>query len=196
MIILASASSTRRRLLKAAYIEFQAEPAFIDEDEIKRSLEAEQLSCRDIADCLAESKSTAVSRQYPGFLVLGADQILENDKMIVTKCSTEEMAFEQLKTLSGKSHKLHTAMVICKDGSPIWRHVTTSTLWMRELSDQFLSWYCSKAGETLTNSVGCYAIEGLGRHLFWKIDGDETAIQGLHMFPLMDFLRRHQEIPV
>ncbi len=194
-MILASSSPTRSRLLSSVHVAHDILPARVDEDEIKASLIAEGLSARDMADHLAEAKSMQVSRQIPSQLVLGADQILAVGDQIISKAEDKDEALQQLKLLSGQQHQLITAMVISENGSPIWRHVSVNKLWVRPLSDEFLAFYMQHAGDELTQSVGCYAYEGLGRTLFWKVDGEQSSIQGLSLLPLLDFLRIRGKIP-
>ena len=195
IMILASSSKIRSLLLNSVHVGHEVIPPRIDEDEIKASLLAEGMSVRDMADHLAEAKSMQVSRQYPAQLVLGADQILDVDGQILSKASSLEEARDHLRLISGKQHQLITAMVVSDNGSPIWRHVAVNKLWVRPLSEEFLDFYMDHAGDELTASVGCYAYEGLGRCLFWKVEGEQSSIQGLSLLPLLDFLRIRGKIP-
>ena len=195
IMILASSSKIRSLLLNSVHVGHEVIPPRIDEDEIKASLLAEGMSVRDMADHLAEAKSMQVSRQYPAQLVLGADQILDVDGQILSKASSLEEARDHLRRISGKQHQLITAMVVSDNGSPIWRHVAVNKLWVRPLSEEFLDFYMDHAGDELTASVGCYAYEGLGRCLFWRVEGEQSSIQGLSLLPLLDFLRIRGKIP-
>ena len=188
-LILASGSSTRAGLLRAAGIEFETLPARVDEEAMKTSLLAEGAKPRAIADALAELKALRVSGKRPDALVLGADQILEIDGELVSKSEDLEAAAALLKRLRGKTHALITAAVLARGGVPIWRHVVRINLTMRDFSDAFVTDYLAREGEAILGSVGCYHLEGLGLQLFAAIDGDYFAILGLPMLPLLTALR-------
>ncbi|MGA0605930.1 Maf family protein [Phenylobacterium sp. VNQ135] len=189
-IILASKSAARRAVLEGAGVPFESVVAGVDEDAVKGSLLAEGATPRDIADTLAELKAIRVSRRRQGF-VIGSDQTLELDGRLYDKADSVEAARERLKLLRGKPHKLHSAVVVAKDGTPIWREVVTCTLTMREFSDDFLEAYLASEGEQALGSVGCYRLEGPGAQLFVRIEGDYFAILGLPLMGLLDLLRRH-----
>lgn len=189
-IILASKSSARRAVLDGAGVAYEAAVAGVDEDAAKASLLAEGHKARDIADALAELKALKVSRSRPG-LVIGADQTLEFDGRLYDKADTLEEARARLVELRGGTHKLHSAVVVAKDGAVIWRDLATATLTMRAFSDAFLDDYLAREGEEMLGSVGCYRLEGLGAQLFSKIEGDYFAILGLPLLGLLDLLRRH-----
>lgn len=189
-IILASKSAARRAVLEGAGVPFECATAGVDEDAVKASLLAEGARPREVADALAELKAVRVSRRTPGF-VIGADQTLELGGRLYDKVDTIDAARERLKELRGQVHKLHSAVVVAKDGAPIWREVATCTLAMRPFSDAFLEAYLAEEGEAALGSVGCYRLEGPGAQLFEKIDGDYFAILGLPLLGLLDLLRRH-----
>jgi septum formation protein len=194
-VTLASASATRIQLLRAAGIVFEIRPAGVDEEAIKASLLAEGLNPRDIADALAEAKAVKVSLRRPG-LVIGADQTLDLDGMLYDKVPTLAAARARLLALCGRTHRLHCAMVVARDGEPLWREVVTTTLRMRAFSDAYLDDYLARNGETLLSSVGCYQLEGEGVQLFEAIHGDYFAILGLSLIPLLDLLRRYGAAPL
>jgi septum formation protein len=189
-VVLASTSASRIALLKAAGVTFEARPAGVDEDLAKQSLLAEGAKPRDIADALAELKAIRISGRTSA-LVIGADQTLDLDGALMDKAATLEEARERLKALRGKAHKLHSGVVLAKDGEPIWREVKTASLRMREFSDGFLEAYLQGESERILSSVGCYQLEGPGVQLFDRIDGDYFTILGLPMMGLLDILRRH-----
>jgi len=184
-MILASSSRSRADILRRAGVEFEIVPAHVDEDAVKNSMAGS--SAHVIADALAELK--ALSTNHPNALVLGADQILEFEGEIVSKSESMDEAADLLCRLRGKSHRLVTAAVLAKGGKPVWRHVETSTLHMREFSDEFLKTYLAEEGQGLLAGVGCYRLEGRGAQLFEQIDGDYFAILGLPLLPLMAGLR-------
>lgn len=189
-VVLASKSAARRAVLEGAGVPFEAVVAGVDEDAVKAGLLGEGASVRDIADALAELKAIKVSRKSPA-LVIGADQTLEFEGKLYDKAETAEEARARLQALRGKAHKLHSAVVVAKDGAPIWREVATATLTMRDFSDAFLDEYLAVEGDEALGSVGCYRLEGPGAQLFSKIEGDYFAILGLPLLGLLDLLRRH-----
>jgi septum formation protein len=194
-VILASTSAIRIQLLRSAGVPFTAEPAGVDEASIKDALLAEGLGPRDIADALAEAKAVKVSRRRPG-LVIGADQTLDLDGALFDKAASVEEARGRLLQMRGRTHKLHCAMVVARDGQPIWREVVTTTLRMRPFTDDFLDGYLRRNAPAILSSVGCYQMEGEGVQLFDRIEGDYFAILGLSLIPLLDILRRHGALPL
>lgn len=188
-VVLASGSTTRQAMLRAAGVPFTVDIAAVDESTVLESFQAEGARPRDAADALAELKALRVSTRHPGALVIGADQILSLDGRYFTKAGTVDAAREQLRALRGKTHTLSSAVVVARDGSAIWRAVRETTLTMRDLSDAFIDEYLAKAGPAPLASVGAYQIEGLGIQLFSRIDGDHFTILGLPLLPLLDMLR-------
>lgn len=193
-VVLASKSAARRAVLEGAGVPFETAVAGVDEDAVKASLLAEGATARDVADALAELKAIRVSRARPDFVV-GADQTLEFEGKLYDKANTLEEARERLKALRGKPHKLHSAVVVAKDGTPIWREVVTAKLTMRDFSDAFLEDYLALEGQEAVGSVGCYRLEGPGAQLFSRIEGDYFAILGLPLLGLLDLLRQHRVLP-
>jgi septum formation protein len=189
-IVLASKSAARRAVLEGAGVPFEVSVAGVDEDAVKASLLAEGATPRDVADALAELKAIRVSRARGGFVV-GSDQTLEFEGRLYDKAPTLEAARERLKLLRGKPHKLHSAVVVAKEGAPIWREVATATLTMRDFSDDFLDAYLATEGPEALGSVGCYRLEGPGAQLFSRIEGDYFAILGLPLLGLLELLRQH-----
>jgi len=189
-IILASQSLARRAILEGAGVAIETASPGVDEDAAKASLLAEGCTPRDIADALAELKAIKASRSRPG-LVIGADQTLDLHGKLYDKAATIEDARERLKLLRGETHRLHSAVVVARDGTPIWRNLETATLTMRDFSDAFLEDYLRTEGPAALGSVGCYRLEGPGAQLFAKIQGDYFAILGLPLLGLLDFLRQH-----
>lgn len=189
-IILASKSAARRAVLTGAGVPFEVAVAGVDEDAVKTAMLAQGATPRDVADALAEIKAVKISASRPGF-VIGSDQTLEFEGQLYDKAETLEAAAERLKTMRGKPHKLHSAVVVAKDGAPIWREIVSATLTMRDFSDDFLDAYLALEGEEMLGSVGCYRLEGPGAQLFSKIEGDYFAILGLPLMGLLDLFRRH-----
>jgi septum formation protein len=189
MLILASKSETRASMLKNAGVSFDIQPAMADEEAIKNSLLSENISARDMADCLADAKARSLAFSHQGY-ILGADQILECEGKIFSKVSNMFDAKDKLKALSGKTHTLYSAAVIYEGCNPIWRSVDKATLKMRVLSNDFIENYLDMIGDAAFWSVGCYQVEGVGLQLFEKIEGSHFTILGLPMIELLDFLRR------
>ncbi len=189
MIVLASKSAARRAVLEGAGVRFEAVVAGVDEEAVKATLLSEGAGPREIADVLAEQKALAVSRGRPDY-VIGADQTLDLGGELHDKAETMDAARERLKALRGRPHKLHSAVVVAKDGAAIWRELATATLTMRDFSDAFLETYLAEEGEAALGSVGCYRLEGPGAQLFSKIEGDYFAILGLPLLGLLEALRQ------
>lgn len=193
-IILASQSLARRAILEGAGVPIEAVSAGVDEDAAKASLLAEGCTPRDVADALAELKAIKASRSRPG-LVIGADQTLDLHGQLYDKAATLEEARARLKLLRGETHRLHSAVVVARDGVAVWRSLETATLTMRDFSDAFLEDYLKVEGAASLGSVGCYRLEGPGAQLFAKIQGDYFAILGLPLIGLLEFLRQHEALP-
>ncbi len=189
-IILASKSPARAAVLTGAGVPFETAVAGVDEDAVKQAMLAQGAGAREVADALAELKAIRISQRRPGF-VIGSDQTLEFEGRLYDKVSDQAQAAERLKAMRGKSHKLHSAVVVAKDGAPIWREVVSATLTMRDFSDEFLADYLAAEGEHALGSVGVYRLEGPGAQLFSRIEGDYFAILGLPLMGLLDLLRRH-----
>lgn len=191
--ILASTSASRQAMLKSANVPFEAIPPYVDEDELKFSLQAQKASPRAIADALAETKALKISSRIPGALVLGCDQVLSYGKVeMMDKPRSLEEAREHLQLLAGKEHKLISAAVIAQNGKPVWRVVDTASLTMRTFSPEFLDDYIAREGEALLTSVGCYRLEGLGSQLFSRINGDFFTILGLPLLQVLEYLRERK----
>lgn len=189
-LILASQSTGRIAMLRAAGVDVEAHPALVDETAIKDSMIAGGAKPRDIADALAEAKARKVSRKFPGALVLGCDQILVTaDGQVFDKPETVGEARTHLEMLSGKTHRLISAAVVGENGEPVWRTVDTATLTMRSLSSAFIDKYVDSHWEHIRHSVGCYRIEAEGAQLFASISGSQFTIIGLPLLPVLDYLR-------
>ena len=187
--ILASGSQIRALILRQAHIPFEIIKADVDESVIKS--ERSDLNPRDMALCLAEAKAAPVSRAHPDALVLGADQTMELDGELLDKLPDAVLARDRLIHMRGRPHFLHSGLAIQKSGQVIWSLQQTSTIHVRDFSDEFLDAYLKTAGDALTASVGAYAYEGLGAQLFETVDGDYYAILGLPLLPLTAVLRQH-----
>lgn len=190
-LLLASGSAARRALLEAAGLRFTVAPAAVDEDEIRRGAQSEGAEPGETAVLLADLKARAAARRAPEAVVIGADQILVCEDAWFAKPADSAGARTQLQALRGRTHRLETAVVCRADGQRIWHHLARPRLTMRAFSDAFLDAYLEAEGPAVLGSVGAYRLEGLGVHLFDRIEGEHTAILGLPLLPLLGFLRQH-----
>jgi septum formation protein len=187
-IILASASGARAAILACAGIRFRQLPSQLNEAEEHKHLN-KGLSPAGIAETLARLKADNVLEMEPGAIVIGADQVLTVDGVVLQKPLTQDAAREQLKALRGRTHYLHSAaVVLCKGHAASF--CDTATMSVRDFSDSFLDWYLETVGEGVLTSVGAYHIEGIGIHLFSEIKGDYFTILGLPVLPVLEELRR------
>ncbi|GGI30236.1 Maf family nucleotide pyrophosphatase [Bradyrhizobium guangdongense] len=193
-LILASQSSARKMLLRNAGLEFEAVTADIDERGIQA---ASGLSNpREIGLLLAREKAKAVSANRPGSYVIGADQTLALGDRLFNKPAGRAVALAQLRDLAGRTHELNSAVALAHDGKIVFEDVSIARMTMRQMSEAELSAYLDAVGDAVTTSVGAYQLEGLGIHLFERIEGDHFTILGLPLLPLLAFLRRERLVAV
>ena len=193
-LILASQSRARQALLANAGIAFEAVPADIDERAIQ--LAAGLPAPGDIAAVLARAKAVSVSSRHPGRFVVGADQTLALGGRLFSKPAGRAQAAEQLRALAGQTHELHSAVAVACDNKILFADVAVARMTMRPLDDNAISAYLDAAGEAVTASVGAYQLEGLGIHLFGRVEGDHFTVLGLPLLPLLEFLRSRQLLVV
>jgi septum formation protein len=193
-LILASASVTRAQLLTAAGLEFQVEPAAINEETVKHAFRA---ACRTAIDCaleLAELKAQRIAERHHRALVIGADQILVCGDVWFDKPPGFGAARAQLRALRGCTHELATAVCVVQAGIRIWHTLSEPKLTMRRFSNVFLDAYLEAEGASVLGSVGAYRLEGRGVQLFERIEGDHFAILGLPVLDLLRFLRSRGDL--
>jgi septum formation protein len=189
-LILASASPSRRQLLTDAGLRFAIEPAGIDEDEVKRSL-GSRAAPQELAETLAEMKALRVSAKHPAEFVVGADSTLACNGRMFDKPPSLDAARKQLLALRGQTHELFSSVVVARGGVRLWHWNERARLTMRPFSEGFVDAYLARTGEAVLSSVGAYQLEGLGAHLFTRVDGDYFTILGLPLLPLLSFLAGH-----
>lgn len=193
-LILASASRHRAKLLDNAGMVFAQIPSTLDERALEAPLNDADVTPDDRAEILAEAKAAEVSERNRGHLVIGCDQILSFEDKVLHKCETMEQARRRLLALSGKTHFLHSAVVLASNGETLWRHVTPCAMTMRPLSPGFIGRHLSDVGDAVLGSVGAYQIEGPGIQLFQEMEGDMFSIIGLPLLPLLEQLRKLEAI--
>jgi septum formation protein len=189
-LVLASKSEVRGKMLAAAGLRIEIRPVPIDE----RAAEAKAgtTDAAAIARYLARAKADAVTPDVPGYLVLGADQTLARGSARFSKPGDRAEALEQLRSLRGRTHELHSALALVRDGTLVFDCVDSARLTMRNVSDRFLEDYLDMAGDTAFASVGGYQLEGIGIHLFERVEGDYFTILGLPLLLLLSFLRQNK----
>ena len=193
-LILASQSRARQMLLANAGISYEAIPADIDERALQK--DSGLSAPGEIARLLAAEKARFVSSQNPGRYVVGGDQTLAVGGRLFSKPAGRAAAAEQLRLLAGQRHELHSAFAVARDGKIVLADVSIAGMTMRRLSESEIEAYLDQAGEAVTTSVGAYQLEGLGVHLFERIEGDHFTILGLPLLPLLAFLRSERLLAV
>ena len=186
-LILASQSSARKTLLANAGISFEAVPADIDERALQKN--SGLVAPGEIAGLLACEKASFVSSNNPARYVIGADQTLALGNRLFSKPAGRAQAAEQLRLLAGHTHELHSAVAVARDGKILFSDVVVARMTMRRLDESEIEAYLDQAGQAVTTSVGAYQLEGLGVHLFERIEGDHFTILGLPLLQLLAFLR-------
>ena len=193
MIVLASASAARRRILEDAGVVFETDPADVDEGALKTPDARHDPAALCVR--LAEAKALDVSRRRPDDWVIGSDQILAFDGSLVSKARTTEQARERLRAMRGREHVLWSGVALARGGEVVWSDRDAATMRMREFSDAFLEAYLAAEGEGLLASVGCYRIEGRGAQLFSAVNGAQSTIMGMPLWSLLDALRANEALP-
>ena len=187
-IILASKSGVRKKILEVNNIQCKVEPSRVDEDSIKESLLKEKASPTIISKNLAELKANKISQKFTEEIVLGADSVIDLDGEIISKPKDRAEALEILKKMNGKTHQLISSVCISRGGSMIWNYTDKASLTMKNMTLLELENYLKKISDESLYAYNVYQIEGEGRNLFSKIEGDENTIMGLPVKKIKEYL--------
>ena len=188
-IILASKSGVRKKILEENNIQFRVEPSNVDEDSVKESLLKEKATPRIISKNLAELKANKISQKFTEEMVLGADSVIDLEGEIISKPNNREEALEILKRMNGKTHQLISSVCISRGGSMIWNYTDKASLTMKNMTFLELENYLKKISDEDLYAYNVYQIEGEGRNLFLKIEGDEDTIMGLPVKKIKEYLK-------
>jgi len=191
-IILASKSAIRKKILEENGISCVVEPANVDEGLVKESLLNKGESPQIISKNLAELKANKISNKKNEKLVLGADSIIDYNGNIISKPSNREEALATLKKLNGQKHYLISSVCISKNGSMLWNYTDKAVLTMKQMTDEELKSYLSKIKDSKLYAYNIYQIEGEGRSLFSKIEGDKNTIMGLPIKQIKEYLKQYE----
>ena len=191
-IILASKSGVRKKILEENKIKCKVEPSNVDEESIKESLLKEKASPEIISKNLAELKANKISQKKTEELVLGADSVIDLDGKIISKPVNRDEALEILRDLNGKTHQLISSVCISKNGSMIWNYTDKASLTMKQMKEDDLISYLASISDEALYAYNVYQIEGEGRSLFSKIDGDENTIMGLPVKKIKEYLNNYK----
>ena len=187
-IILASKSGVRKRILEENNIQCKIEPSNVDEDSVKESLLKERVSPTIISKNLAELKANKISQKFIEEMVLGADSVIDLEGEIISKPNNRAEALEILKRMNGKTHQLISSVCISRGGSMIWNYTDKASLTMKNMTFLELENYLEKISDEDLYAYNVYQIEGEGRNLFSKIEGDEDTIMGLPVKKIKQYL--------
>jgi septum formation protein len=187
-IILASKSGVRKKILEENNIQCKIEPSNVDEDSVKESLLKEKASPTIISKNLAELKANKISQKFTEEMVLGADSVIDLEGEIISKPNDRAEALKILKRMNGKTHQLISSVCISKGGSMIWNYTDKASLTMKNMTFFELENYLKKISDEDLYAYNVYQIEGEGRNLFSKIEGDEDTIMGLPVKKVKEYL--------
>jgi len=187
-IILASKSGVRKKILEENNIQCKIEPSNVDEDSVKESLLKERASPTIISKNLAELKANKISQKFVEEMVLGADSVIDLEGEIISKPNDRAEALEILKKMNGKTHQLISSVCISRGGSMIWNYTDKASLTMKNMTFLELENYLEKISDEDLYAYNVYQIEGEGRNLFLKIEGDEDTIMGLPVKKIKEYL--------
>jgi len=191
-IILASKSGVRKKILEENQIKCIVEPSNVDEDSVKEGLLKENATPEIISKNLAELKANKISQKRNGILVLGADSVIDLKGKIISKPANRIEALKTLHDLNGQTHHLISSVCISQNGSMIWNHTDKASLTMKQMREDELISYLNKISDEALYAYNVYQIEGEGRSLFSKIDGDEDTIMGLPIKKIKEYLSNYK----
>jgi len=191
-IILASKSEVRKKILEKYKINCIVKPSNIDEDSVKESLLKEKATPEIISKNLAELKANKISQKMIGELVLGADSVIDLNGKIISKPADRNEALQILQNLNGQTHHLISSVCISQNGSMIWNYTDKASLTMKQMNEEELKIYLAKISDEALYAYNVYQIEGEGRSLFSKIDGDEDTIMGLPVKKIKEYLNNYK----
>ena len=191
-IILASKSGVRKKILEENNIQCKIEPSNVDEDSVKESLLKEKATPTIISKNLAELKANKISQRFTNEMVLGADSIIDLEGEIISKPENRSEALKILDKLNGKTHQLISSVCISRGGSMIWNYTDKALLTMKQMSEEELKAYLAKISDEALYAYNVYQIEGEGRSLFSKIEGDEDTIMGLPVKKIKEYLNNYK----
>ncbi|MDB0046822.1 Maf family protein [Candidatus Pelagibacter sp.] len=191
-IVLASKSGVRKKILEDNKIKCKVEPSNVDEESIKESLLREKASPEIISKNLAELKANKISQKRMGELVLGADSVIDLNGKIISKPVNRDEALAILNNLNGQTHHLISSVCISQNGSMIWNYTDKASLTMKQMRKDELINYLAKISDEALYAYNVYQIEGEGRSLFSKIDGDKDTIMGLPIKKIKEYLNNYK----
>ena len=191
-IILASKSKVRKDILAEHNIDCEVIQSNVDEDPIKDSLIAEGATPEVISKNLAELKANKVSSNLYDKLVLGADSVIDLNGELISKPTSRKEAMNILRKLNGKSHYLISSVCISKNNSMIWNHTDKAKLTMKNFSEVELKDYLNKISDEALYAYNVYQIEGEGKNLFEKIEGDKDTIMGLPITQIKTYMENYK----
>ncbi|WP_440931617.1 Maf family protein [Candidatus Pelagibacter sp.] len=192
-IILASKSKVRKEILNKNGLICEVQPSNVDEDIVKESLEKQKASPEEVSKSLAELKANKVSQKFTDEFVIGADSVIDLKGKVISKPTDRNQAYEILKSLNGETHYLISSVCISKGGSMIWNFTDKASLTMKNMKEKEMKEYLSKISDEALYAYNVYQIEGLGRSLFSKIEGNENTIMGLPVEKIKDYLKNYDE---
>ena len=192
-IILASKSKVRKEILNKYGLNCEVQPSNIDEDIVKESLEKQKASPEEVSKNLAELKANKVSQKFTEEFVIGADSVIDLKGKVISKPTDRDQAYEILKSLNGETHYLISSVCISKGGNMIWNFTDRASLTMKSMTEKEMKEYLSKISDEALYAYNVYQIEGLGRSLFSKIEGNENTIMGLPVEKIKDYLKNYNE---
>ena len=187
-IILASSSAVRKKILEDNGIKCKVFPSNVDEEPVKKSLLTKKVSPKIISKNLAELKANKISLKFNNEIVLGADSVIDINRELVSKPTNREEALTILKKLNGKVHNLISSICVSRNGQMIWNYSEKAELVMKNLNDNELKSYLSKITDAALYAYNVYQIEGEGKNLFSKINGDKDTIMGIPVKRLKEYL--------